>query len=143
MAPTAGCTLYGPMDRLRRAVVTLLSASAGVPYIGCFFVLFRLMYLCKVTGTVVAPRKQERFRPAKLLIVQRVDARGILADERGMLALDPRFGAGVGDYVLVAREGGAVTQLMETPDVPANVIVLGVVDDWEVEGSGKREAGSG
>lgn len=99
------------------------------------------MFLCQVTGTVVAPRKQEGFRPAKLLIVQRVEADGALAEDRGMLALDPRFGAGVGDYVLVAREGAVVKQLMKAPDgLSANVIILGVVDDWTYEG-GTGEAG--
>jgi microcompartment protein CcmK/EutM len=91
------------------------------------------MFLCKVTGTVVAPRKQEAFRPAKLLVVQRVDAEGAVADGKGMLALDPRYGAGVGDYVLVVREGKAVADLMAGDAVSANVIIVGVVDDWSYE----------
>ncbi|HMB91056.1 MAG TPA: EutN/CcmL family microcompartment protein [Rhodothermales bacterium] len=91
------------------------------------------MLLCKVTGTVVATRKQEAFRPAKLLVVHRVDAEGNLEGEQDMLALDPRYGAGVGDYVLVAKEGAVVAQLMETDGVSANVIIIGVVDDWTYE----------
>lgn len=91
------------------------------------------MYLCKVTGTVVATRKQESFRPAKLLVVQRVDERGALIGTKDMLALDPRYGAGVGDYVLVAREGAVVAQLMDADDISANVIIIGVVDDWTYE----------
>lgn len=92
------------------------------------------MFLCKVTGTVVATRKQEAFRPAKLLVVHRVDQHGAeLPDAKEMLALDPRFGAGVGDYVLVVREGKAVAQLMEADTVSANVIIVGVVDDWSYE----------
>lgn len=91
------------------------------------------MLLCKVTGTVVATRKQEAFRPAKLLVVHRVDAEGNLDGEKDMLALDPRYGAGVGDYVLVAKEGAVVAQLMEADGVSANVIIVGVVDDWTYE----------
>ena len=92
------------------------------------------MFLCQVTGSVVATRKQEALRPAKLLIVHRVDEQGnIEADTREMLALDPRYGAGIGDYVLVAREGAAVAQLMDSKAVPANVIIVGVVDDWSYE----------
>ena len=91
------------------------------------------MLLCKVTGTVVATRKQEAFRPAKLLVVQRVDEKGNLAGEKDVLALDPKYGAGVGDYVLVAKEGAVVAQLMETDSVSANVIIIGVVDDWTYE----------
>jgi ethanolamine utilization protein EutN len=91
------------------------------------------MLLCKVTGTVVATRKQEAFRPAKLLVVHRVDAEGNLDGEKDMLALDPRYGAGVGDYVLVAKEGAVVAQLMKADGVSANVIIVGVVDDWTYE----------
>ena len=92
------------------------------------------MFLCKVTGTVVATRKQEAFRPAKLLVVHRVDQHGQeRPDAKEMLALDPRFGAGVGDYVLVVREGKAVSQLMDTDAVSANVVIVGVVDDWSYE----------
>lgn len=97
---------------------------------------FRLlpMYLCQVTGMVVATRKDESFRTAKLLVVHPVDLEGRLVGDKDQLALDPRFGAGLGDYVLVAREGAVVAQLMGTDDVPANVIVLGVVDDWAARG---------
>ncbi|MFQ5569390.1 MAG: EutN/CcmL family microcompartment protein [Rhodothermales bacterium] len=92
------------------------------------------MFLCKVTGSVVATRKQEAFRPAKLLVVQRVDPYGKLAaDQKEMLALDPQFGAGIGDYVLVAREGAVVSQIMEADNISANVIIIGVVDDWSYE----------
>lgn len=88
------------------------------------------MFLCKVTGNVVSTRKHNVFESSKLLVVQQVDLDGELIGEPEMLALDPKFGAGVGDIVLVAREGAAVKQVFEGVDVPANVVVLGVVDDW-------------
>ena len=93
------------------------------------------MFLCQVTGSVVATRKQEAFRPAKLLVVHQVDQHGALVPEaKEMLALEPGFGAGVGDYVLVVREGKAVAQVMETDEIiSANVIIVGVVDDWSYE----------
>lgn len=89
------------------------------------------MFLCKVTGNVVATRKSEGLRPAKLLVVEPIGLDEAPLGKAEMLALDPRFGAGIGDVVLVAREGAVVAQLMDRADVPANVIVLGVVDDWE------------
>ena len=97
------------------------------------------MFLCKVTGTVVSTRKSERFRAAKLLIVHRIDAEGTLVGSRDMLALDPKFDAGVGDIVMVAKEGAVVAQLMDDAakgapgGTPANVIIIGVVDDWALE----------
>ncbi len=92
------------------------------------------MILCRVTGTVVATRKAEMFRASKLLIVHPVDSDGRRKGEKDMLALDPRFDAGIGDYVLVAHEGAVVAQMLDSEDVPANVIVLGVVDDWVESG---------
>lgn len=91
------------------------------------------MYLCRVTGTTVATRKNESFRTAKLLVVQRVATDGEPAEAKDMLALDPGFGAGVGDVVLVARQGQVVHQIMENASIPANVIIIGVVDDWEAD----------
>ena len=91
------------------------------------------MYLCKVTGTIVSSRKDEHFRDGKLLVVHPVDQLGDLDGEKDMLAIDPGYGAGLGDVVLVAREGAVVRQLMKNDDVPANVIILGVVDDWSYE----------
>ncbi len=91
------------------------------------------MYLCKVTGTIVASRKDETFRDGKLLIVHPVDVLGELEGEKDMLAIDPGYGAGKGDVVLVAREGAVVRQLMKKDKVPANVIILGVVDNWTRE----------
>ncbi len=98
------------------------------------------MVLCKVTGTVVSTQKSEPFRRAKMLIVHRVDTSGGLVGSRDMLALDPKFDAGVGDFVLVAKEGAVVAQLMDGGDedaaggTPANVIIIAVVDDWALAG---------
>lgn len=94
------------------------------------------MQLCRVTGNVVATRKSERLRSAKLLVVHPIDLQGRRIGKKDMLALDPKFDAGPGDVVLVAREGAVVAQLMNDrahrpAGTPANAIVIGVVDDWE------------
>ncbi len=90
------------------------------------------MFICKVTGTVVATRKPGVFEKSKLLIVHPVNLDGELEGEEDMLALDPRYNAGEGDYVLVAREGAAVRQVVGEDDVPTNVVILGVIDEWSV-----------
>ena len=90
------------------------------------------MRLCRVTGTAEASRKDESFRTSKLLVVQPVDLQGGLAPESDMLAVDPGFGAGTGDLVLVAREGGVTREVTGQPSIPANVVVLAVVDDWSI-----------
>lgn len=91
------------------------------------------MVLCKVTGTIVSSQKDESFRNGKLLIVHPVDVFGELDGVKDMLALDPGFGAGPDDVVLVAREGAVVRQLMNRDKIPANVVILGVVDNWTYE----------
>ena len=91
------------------------------------------MQLCKVTGTIVASRKAQAFTEGKLLIVHPIDPLGHFVGELDMLAIDPGFGAGQDDVVLVAKEGSIVRQRMKREDVPANVMILGVVDDWSVE----------
>ena len=98
----------------------------GVPY-------HPSMRLCRVTGTAVATRKSESFRASKLLIVQPIRLDGEAADERDMLALDPGYGAGEGDVVLTAREGSVARQVTGESDLPANVVVLAVVDNWSVD----------
>lgn len=93
------------------------------------------MYLCRVTGTTVATRKNDAFRTAKLLVVQLISSDGASTITADMLALDPGFGAGIGDVVLVAKQGQVVHQIMRDNSIPANVVVVGVVDDWEVDRS--------
>jgi microcompartment protein CcmK/EutM len=91
------------------------------------------MQLCKVTGTIVSSRKATALSDGKLLIVHPIDPTGSMVGDMDMLAIDPGHGAGVDDVVLVAKEGSVVRQLMGRDDVPANVIILGVVDDWSAE----------
>ncbi|MDA0685115.1 MAG: EutN/CcmL family microcompartment protein [Bacteroidetes bacterium] len=91
------------------------------------------MFLCRVTGTIVSSRKDPSLQAGKLLVVHPIDTLGDLDGEMDMLAIDPGYGAGMDDVVIVAREGSVVKQLMQTGEVPANVIILGVVDDWTAE----------
>jgi len=96
------------------------------------------MTLCEVTGTVVASQKAEPLRRAKLLIVHPIDPEGRRIGRKDQLALDPGFDAGVGDRVMVAKEGAVVAQLMDGGQegaagaTPANVVVVAVVDDWDL-----------
>lgn len=100
------------------------------PNVARFVTFWIIMYLCRVTGTVVAPQKHETLRHARLLSVHPIDKNGAFVGRKDMVALDPRFSAGVDDVVLVAKQGQVVHQIMEDADVPANLIVVGVVDEW-------------
>lgn len=48
-----------------------------------------------------------------------------------MLAID-YCQAGIGDRVLVAVEGDVVKQVTGSADVPANTIIMAVVDDLDI-----------
>ena len=103
------------------------------------------MRLCRVTGSVVATRKSDRFRSTKLLLVRPLTSEGqIQKGSSEDVALDPGLSAGVGDAVLVAKEGAVVAQLFDanqpegTPPTPANVVIVAVVDEWTDGGAVRR-----
>ena len=68
------------------------------------------MLLADVVGTVVMTEKHPAFAGEKLLVVQPVDAGGS-AIGSGFVAVD-RAQAGVGDRVMVMREGNGVRQIV-------------------------------
>lgn len=94
------------------------------------------MQLCRVVGAVVASRKEEPLRASRLLVVAKIGLDGATTGAPDEVALDPGLDAGVGDIVLVAKEGAVVADLFDRgrpPDqlpTPANVVVVAVVDDW-------------
>ncbi len=89
------------------------------------------MILCKVIGTLVATQKDRHLRPAKLLVVKPINLDGSFQSARDMIAIDTQD-AGEGDIVLVAQEGAVVEQVMGSDKVPANTIIMAVVDGFEV-----------
>ncbi len=91
------------------------------------------MNLCKVLGTVVATEKHPAFHARKLLVVQPVDERGAELG-KSFLAVDDEACAGVGDTVLVLREGGGVRQLLGDKTLPIRSLIVGVVDAVDVPG---------
>ena len=95
------------------------------------------MYLARVTGSVVASQKADRLRGHRLLTVRPLALDGSERDEPEDVALDPGLDAGLGDAVLVVKEGAVVADLLDRgrPEgelpTPANVVIVAVVDDWE------------
>ena len=89
------------------------------------------MTLGKVTGTVVATRKDEKLVGGKLLIVQDVDLDGKIL-EKYSVAVDA-VGAGVGELVLTASGSSArITDV--TKDKPVDSVIMAIVDTLEVHG---------
>ena len=88
------------------------------------------MILAKVIGTVVTTIGHQDFKHRRLLLVQPLVMEG---EEAGgeFIALD-NTQAGVGDTVLINREGGGNRQVMKNPDGCVNSLIVGIVDSLSI-----------
>lgn len=84
------------------------------------------MIIGKVTGTVVTTVSHPHYKNRRLLIVQPLMLPGA-EPEGDFLALD-NTQAGVGDTVLVNREGNGARQVLENPDGCIISVIVGIVD---------------
>jgi ethanolamine utilization protein EutN len=88
------------------------------------------MILAKVTGTVVTTISHPDFKNRRLLVVQPMLLPG--EDPSGdFIALDNTH-AGVGDTVLINREGNAARQVLNNPDAPVISVIVGIVDSLSI-----------
>jgi microcompartment protein CcmK/EutM len=98
------------------------------------------MILARVTGSLTSADKDPELADYKLLVIQPLDLDD--APEGDELIAVDRVDAGVGDRVLVVKEGNAARQITGRDRVPLQAVIVGVVDhvDW-LEGrepEGKR-----
>jgi microcompartment protein CcmK/EutM len=84
-----------------------------------------------VVGEVVATHRHGELGGRKLLLVRRLS---LSEDEEGgeVIALDV-IGVGVGERVLVVQEGNAARSLFKSKTIPAQAVVVGVVDHLDIE----------
>ncbi len=90
------------------------------------------MILGKITGTVVTTVGHQDFKHRRLLVVQPLGTKGDAMDD-DFIALDST-NAGIGDTVLVNREGGGARQVLQNPDACVISVIVGIVDSTSVEG---------
>ncbi len=90
------------------------------------------MILGKVTGTVVTTISHPHYKKRRLLVIQPLILPG---DSPGgdFIALD-NSQAGVGDTVLVNREGNGARQVLNNPDGCVISVIVGIVDSLQIEG---------
>jgi microcompartment protein CcmK/EutM len=88
------------------------------------------MTLAKVVGTVVSTIKHPEYNGYKLFVVQPIDENGKELGE-SFLAVDV-VQAGVGDTVLILREGNGIRQIFKKKILPIRSVVVGIVDHVEV-----------
>ncbi len=89
------------------------------------------MLLGRVTGTVVATRKEPLTEGWKLLVVRQLDAED--KETGGYVVAADAVGAGVGEVVLYAS-GSSARNTEITKDKPCDAVVMAIVDQWEVDG---------
>ena len=89
------------------------------------------MILAKVTGTVVTTISHPHYKNRRLLVVQPLVTEGERADD-DFIALDNTH-AGIGDTVLINREGNGARQVLNNPDACVISVIVGIVDSVFIE----------
>jgi microcompartment protein CcmK/EutM len=88
------------------------------------------MIIGKVVGTVVTTISHPHYKNRRLLVVQPLVTEDL--DANGdFLALDNTH-AGIGDTVLVNREGGGARQVLNNPDACIISVIIGIVDSVKI-----------
>ena len=89
------------------------------------------MILGKVVGTIVTTISHRDYKNRRLLVVQPLGLEGEKPDE-DFIALDSTH-AGIGDTVLVNREGSGARQVLRNPDACVISVIVGIVDSVFLE----------
>jgi microcompartment protein CcmK/EutM len=90
------------------------------------------MILGKVVGTVVTTISHRDYKNRRVLVVQPYVLEGE-SPEEDFIAVDSTH-AGIGDTVLVNREGNGARQVLKNPDACIISVIVGIVDSVYIEG---------
>lgn len=90
------------------------------------------MILAKVVGTIVTTISHPDYKNRRLLVVQPLGTENE-APEEDFIALD-NTQAGIGDTVLVNREGNGARQVLRNPDACIISVIVGIVDSVYIAG---------
>ncbi|MDO5516318.1 MAG: EutN/CcmL family microcompartment protein [Clostridium sp.] len=87
------------------------------------------MYMAKVTGNVVATKKDESLVGYKLMVVKRINSKCEFIGQEEVAA--DYVGAGIGEYVLLGR-GSAVRVDDDKKKVAIDMAIIGIIDSIDV-----------
>lgn len=87
------------------------------------------MQLARVVGTVVSSRKEPNITGIKLLVVRPLDEEG--RETGNALVAADAVGAGPDEIVLIAA-GSSARQTEATDKKPIDLVILAIVDSWNV-----------
>ena len=86
------------------------------------------MILAKIVGTVVTTISHPHYKSRRLLVAQPLSIVGTQANpDEDFIALDTTQ-AGIGDTVLINREGNGARQVLNNPDACVISVIIGIVD---------------
>lgn len=89
------------------------------------------MILAKVVGTVVTTISHPDYKNRRLLVVQPLGMEDETPDT-DFIALDNTH-AGIGDTVLINREGNGARQVLQNPNACIISVIVGIVDSVYLE----------
>ncbi|MFN7035298.1 MAG: EutN/CcmL family microcompartment protein [Bellilinea sp.] len=89
------------------------------------------MILAKVVGTVVTTISHPDYKNRRLLVVQPLGLEDE-APDTDFIALD-NTQAGIGDTVLINREGNGARQVLQNPNACVISVIVGIVDSVYLE----------
>src|SRR5438046_1049825 len=107
------------------------------------------MFLARVTGHVVATAKDKTLNGQKLFVVEPLNVKydadnrpaSLGNTGRAIVALDV-VGAGEGQLVLIVQ-GSSARMTEETKNLPADAVIIGIVDSATYAGKTFYQAGRG
>ena len=89
------------------------------------------MIIAKVIGNLVSTVKHPAYQGHKIFLVQPMCLEGQREDDV-FVAID-RGQAGIGDIVLVLREGSGARQILADDTAPIISIIVGILDSMEIK----------
>ncbi|MEM7030008.1 MAG: EutN/CcmL family microcompartment protein [Chloroflexota bacterium] len=89
------------------------------------------MIIAKVIGNIVSTMKHPAYQGHKLFLVQPMML-GEQHEDDAFVAVD-RVRAGIGDTVLVLREGSGARQILADDTAPIISIIVGILDGMEIK----------
>lgn len=91
------------------------------------------MIICRVIGHVWATKKESRLEGLKLMVVQEENNRS-----HDIYVAADVVGAGIGEKVLVVS-GSTARRVFGTDDVPADMAIVGIIDNLEIKISEEKQ----
>ena len=88
------------------------------------------MKIARVVGNIVATIKHPLYRGHKIFLVQPVDKDG--NDTGNSFVAVDFVQAGIGDRVLVIKEGGASRMVLGYRNSPIHAVIVGIIDEIQL-----------